>query len=319
MRFDDQQLLDEIREIKREKKITILAHYYQRGEVQEIADYIGDSLALAQHALANNAKTILVAGVHFMAETAKIISPKTKVLIPDLHAGCSLAESCPPDALHTFLKSFPDHKVVSYINCSAEIKAMSSVICTSSNAELIINSIPRHEKIVFVPDKNLGKYLIAKTGRELVLWDGTCVVHEAFAIEKLLQLYQQYPDAEIVAHPEAEPHLLKVAHFVGSTSAIISYVQKSNAGKFLIATEAGILHTMRRKAENKLLIPAPVNENNTCACSECSFMKMTTLEKIRMCLLNEHPVIELDETLRLRALKPLLRMLQISKIKLCQR
>jgi quinolinate synthase len=313
MQRDNQQISDEIKALKAEKGITILAHYYQRPEVQEIADFVGDSLALSQFASESNSRKILFAGVHFMAETAKIINPRCQVLIPDLNAGCSLADSCNSNDFGEYLKLFPHHKVVSYINCSAEIKAMSDVICTSSNAERIIQSIPKHQPIVFAPDKNLGRYLISKTGREMKLWDGACLVHESFSIDKLLKLHQQYPDARIVAHPESEPHLLKVAHFIGSTSAIISYVKSTHADKFIIATEGGILHALKDQVGNKVLIPAPTAENNTCACSECGFMKLNTLDKIYSCMVNEYPAIEITRSLRLRALQPLLRMLEISK------
>jgi quinolinate synthase len=313
MKKDNRQLFEEIKKLKTDKGITILAHYYQRPEIQEIADHVGDSLALSQYALDCSSQKILFAGVRFMAETAKIINRKAKVLVPDINAGCSLVDSCKPSDFQEFLKKYPHHKVISYINCSAEIKAMSDIICTSSNAERIIESIPKHQPIVFAPDKNLGRYLISKTGRKLVLWDGACIVHESFSIDKLLKLHQQYPDAEIVAHPEAEPHLLKVAHFIGSTSSIISYVKKSSADKFIIATEVGILHALQKQVQDKLLIPAPTAENNSCACSECGFMKMNTLEKIYSSMLNEYPIIEVEESLRLRALQPLLRMLEISK------
>ena len=309
-----QNLIEEIRRIKKAKSITILAHYYQRPEIQELADYVGDSLALSYYAQNSNSKKILVAGVYFMAETAKVINPGSNVLIPDASAGCSLADSCPAESFRLFLRSYPNHKVVSYVNCSAEIKAMSDVVCTSSNAERIINSIPDDEPIIFAPDKNLGKYLISKTGRKLVLWDGSCIVHESFSIDKLLTLYQQNPDAQIIAHPESEPHLLKVAHFVGSTSALISYVKNSEAKKFIVATEAGIIHALSKEVGKlKEVIPAPTWENNTCACGECSFMKMITLEKMYSCMQHEFPSVEIDETLRLRALQPLLRMLEISK------
>lgn len=312
--MDNQHLIEEIQRIKKEKSITILAHYYQRPEIQELADYVGDSLALAYYAQNSHSKKILVAGVYFMAETAKVINPLSKVLIPDASAGCSLADSCPAESFRLFLQSYPKHKVVSYVNCSAEIKSMSDVICTSSNAERIINSIPRDEPIVFTPDKNLGKYLISKTRRKIVLWDGSCIVHESFSIDKLLTLYQQNPDAHIIAHPESEPHLLNVSHFVGSTSALINYVKKSTAKKFIVATESGILHALTKEVgEEKELIPAPTWENNTCACGECSFMKMTTIEKVYSCMLNEFPLVEIEETLRRRALQPLLRMLEISK------
>ena len=314
MRVPDQQALqNEIRRVKREKKIVLLAHYYQQPEIQDMADYVGDSLGLSQCAASVEAETIVFAGVHFMAQTAKILNPGAKVLLPDLEAGCSLAESCEPPDFARFLEAHPGHRVVTYINCSAEIKAMSDIICTSSNAEKIVRSIPDGEPIIFAPDKNLGRYLIRKTGRDMVLWDGACVVHEAFSIEKLLQLHREYPDARIVAHPESETHLLQVAHYVGSTTGMINYVKKDQGEKFIVATEAGILHAMQKEVPRKTLIPAPSHENNTCACSECAFMKMNTLPKLLACMVNETPVIEVEESLRLRALLPIQRMLEISK------
>jgi quinolinate synthase len=306
-------LRSEILRLKKDKEITLLAHYYQRPEIQELADYVGDSLGLSQQAQNCNSSTILFAGVHFMGQTAKIINPGSKVLLPDLQAGCSLAESCPPRQFKKLISNYPDHIVVTYINCSAEIKAMSDIVCTSSNAEKIINSIPSDRSIIFAPDKNLGKYLIQKTKREMILWDGACVVHEAFAIDKLLNLHIQFPDAKIIAHPESESHLLRVAHYVGSTAGMINYVKHSPAEKFIVATEAGILHAMSEAVPHKILIPAPTYENNTCACSECAFMKLNTLEKVYSCMVEEYPVIEIDETLRIKALQPLLRMLEISK------
>lgn len=309
----EEYLTREIRKIKKDKKITLLAHYYQRPEIQELADYVGDSLGLSHQALNCNSSTILFAGVHFMGQTAKIINPTSKVLLPDLEAGCSLSDSCPPDTFRKFVGDHPDHLVVTYINCSAEIKAMSDIICTSSNAEKIIRSIPTDKPIIFAPDKNLGKYLINRTGRRMILWDGSCIVHEAFSIDKLLKLHKEWPDAKIIAHPESEPHLLRVAHYVGSTTGMIDFVKKSKEEKFIVATEAAILHAMSKEVTGRTLIPAPTYENNTCACSECAFMKMNTLEKVYSCLLNEYPVIEVEESLRVRALQPLLRMLEISK------
>ena len=303
----------DIRNLKTRKGITILAHYYQRPEIQDVADYVGDSLALAQQAIRCGTSSILFAGVHFMAETAKIINPGCQVLIPDIEAGCSLADSCPPDAFRTFLQAYQSHKVISYINCSAEIKAMSDVICTSSNAERIIGSFDDDQPIVFAPDRNLGRYLNSKTGREMVLWDGSCVVHESFSIDKLLQLYLRYPEARIVAHPESEAHLLKVAHFIGSTTAIISYIERSEASEFIVATEAGVLHALSQQMQRKVIIPAPTTQNNSCACGECGYMKLNTLEKIYDCLMQEYPVVKIDESLRLKALQPLLRMLEYSK------
>lgn len=310
---DKDRLQEEIRRVKREKNIVLLAHYYQQPEIQDLADYVGDSLGLSQCAASVKAETIVFAGVHFMAQTAKILNPSAKVLLPDLEAGCSLADSCEPGDFAAFLKAYPGHKVITYINCSAEIKAMSDIICTSSNAEKIVRSIPADQPIIFAPDKNLGRYLIRKTGRDMVLWDGACVVHEAFSIDKLLKLHQEFPDARIVAHPESESHLLQVAHYVGSTTGMISYVKKTNSEKFIIATEAGILHAMQKEVPEKFLIPAPSHEDNTCACSECAFMKMNTLPKLLACMVDETPVIEVEESLRLLALVPIQRMLEISK------
>jgi quinolinate synthase len=308
----DSKIIDEIKLLKARKGIAVLAHYYQRPEVQDLADYVGDSLALAREVLNIGTKKIMFAGVHFMAETAKVINPECTVLIPDIDAGCSLADSCSPQDFKAFVDAHPSHKVVSYINCSAEIKAMSDIVCTSSNAEQIIRAVDADQPIVFAPDKNLGRYLISKTGRDMKLWDGACVVHEAFSIDKLLALHQQHPEAEIVAHPEAEPHLLKVAHFIGSTTAIIRYITNSGAREFIVATEVGILNALSKQLKDKRIIPAPTSENNTCACSECGFMKMNTLEKIHACLTREFPVIEIEESLRLRALRPLLAMLEHS-------
>jgi quinolinate synthase len=292
---------------------VLLAHYYQIPEIQELADFVGDSLGLSQCAASVKAETIVFAGVHFMAQTAKILNPEATVLLPDVNAGCSLADSCPPDEFEKFLQRYPNHKVVTYINCSAEIKAMSDIICTSSNAEKIVRSIPADQPLIFAPDKNLGRYIMRKTGREMVLWEGACVVHEAFSIDKLLKLHQQFPDAKIVAHPESETHLLKVAHYVGSTTGMINYVKNSPSEKYIIATEAGILHAMQREVPEKVLIPAPTHEDNTCACSECAFMKMNTLPKLLSCMVNGYPAIEVEESLRLKALIPIQRMLEISR------
>ena len=311
--LDKDSLLKEIRRVKSEKKIVLLAHYYQQAEIQDLADYVGDSLGLSQCAASVKAEKIVFAGVHFMAQTAKILNPEAKVLLPDLAAGCSLADSCEPAAFEAFLKDHPGHRVITYINCSAEIKAMSDIICTSSNAEKIVRSIPPDEPIIFAPDKNLGRYLIRKTGREMILWDGACIVHEAFSIDKLLKLHQEFPSAHIVAHPESETHLLQVAHYVGSTTGMINYVKKAPEEQFIVATEAGILHAMQKEVPDKTLIPAPSHENNTCACSECGFMKMNTLPKLLSCMVNETPVIEVDEELRRKALIPIQRMLEISK------
>ena len=302
---------DKIQKLKKEKNAVILAHYYQQPEIQEIADFVGDSLELSRKASQSKADIIVFTGVYFMAETAKILNPTKKVLVPDINAGCSLADGCLPDEFRRFLKKYPNHEVVTYINCSAEIKTMSDYVCTSSNAIKVINSIPVNKKIVFAPDKNLGKYLIKETGREMILWDGSCIVHEAFSLEKLIDLYKKHPDALIIAHPESETHILKTAQYIGSTSGMINYVKTAPETKFIVATENGILHKMRQEVTDKILIPAPSKEDNTCACSECAFMKMNNLEKLYKCLLEESPEVLLQEDIIIKALKPIERMLQI--------
>ncbi|HRZ73585.1 MAG TPA: quinolinate synthase NadA [Flavobacterium sp.] len=302
---------DKIQKLKKEKNAVILAHYYQQPEIQEIADFVGDSLELSRKASQSKADIIVFAGVYFMAETAKILNPTKKVLVPDINAGCSLADGCLPDEFRRFLKKYPNHEVVTYINCSAEIKTMSDYVCTSSNAIKVINSIPIDKNIVFAPDKNLGKYLIKETGREIILWDGSCIVHEAFSLEKLIDLYKKHPDALIIAHPESETHILKTAQYIGSTSGMINYVKTAPETKFIVATENGILHKMRQEVPDKILIPAPSKEDNTCACSECAFMKMNNLEKLYKCLLEESPEVLLQEDIIIKALKPIERMLQI--------
>lgn len=306
-------LAAEITRLKKEKNAVILAHYYQTPDIQDIADYVGDSLGLSQQAAATTADMIVFAGVHFMGETAKILNPHKKVLLPDLKAGCSLAESAPPDLFKKFKDQHPDHIVITYINCTAEIKAMSDIICTSANAEKIVNSVPKDQPIIFAPDKNLGRYLINKTGRDMLLWDGACIVHEAFAIDKLLELHKQHPKAKIVAHPESETHILKVAHYVGSTTGMINFVKNDDNAEYIIATEAGILHQMSKEVPHKTLIPAPSHEDNTCACSECAFMRMNTMEKLYLCLKYELPEILVPEDIRQKALIPIQRMLEISK------
>jgi len=306
-------LAEKITALKKEKNAVILAHYYQVPEIQEVADYVGDSLGLAQKAAETDAEIIVFAGVHFMAETAKILNPNKKVLLPDLMAGCSLADSCPPDKFKKLVDAHPDHVVITYVNCSAEVKAMSNIICTSSNAEKIVNSIPEGVPIIFAPDKNLGKYIQKKTGRKMLLWDGACIVHEAFSIEKLLKLYRENPESQIIAHPESESHILETANYIGSTAGMIDYVRKNPSKKFIVATEAGILYKMRKEMPDAILIPAPAEEDNTCACSECAFMKMNTLPKLYNCLLNETPFIEVSEEVRKRALVPIERMLELSK------
>lgn len=308
-----QPLSETIIELKERKNAIILAHYYQVPEIQDIADYVGDSLGLSQQAAKTTADLIVFAGVHFMAETAKILNPTRKVVIPDLKAGCSLAESAPPAVFRKFREEHPDHVVVTYINCSAEVKAMSDIICTSANAEKIVNSIPLNKPILFAPDKNLGRYLIKLTGRNMLLWDGACIVHEAFAIDKLLELHKYHPQARIVAHPESEDHILKVAHFIGSTTGMINFVKNDPGHEYIIATEAGILHQMKKEVPHKDLIPAPSHEDNTCACSECAFMRVNTLQKLYDCLKNEIPEITVPEAIRLKALVPIQRMLEVSK------
>ncbi len=306
-------LKEKIECLKKEKNAIILAHYYQIPEIQDIADYVGDSLGLSQKAAETNADIIVFAGVHFMAETVKILSPDKMVVLPDLNAGCSLADSCPPDAFREFVKAHSDYTVVTYVNCSAEVKALTDIVCTSSNALKIIESIPEDQPIIFAPDRNLGKYIMKQTGRDMLLWDGSCVVHEAFCIDKLLELYKQHPDAIIIAHPESEAHILKTASYIGSTAGMINYVKAHPEEKFIVATEAGILHKMRQEVPNTVLIPAPAEEDNTCACSECAFMKVNTLQKLYDCLLYECPQIDVPMSIREKALVPIERMLELSK------
>ncbi len=307
-----QALKKKILALKKVKNAMILAHYYQEPDIQEIADYVGDSLGLSQQAAKANAAIILFAGVHFMAETAKILNPSKKVILPDLAAGCSLAESCPPEIFKKFIEAHPDHIVITYVNCSAEIKAMSHLVCTSSNAVKIVSSVPKNIPIIFAPDKNLGRYIEQETGRKMVLWDGSCVVHEAFSLDKLIALHKKYPNAKIIAHPESEAPILETATYIGSTSGMIDFVKNNPANEFIVATEAGILYKMQQEVPDKLLIPAPSVENNTCACSECGFMKMNTLQKVYDCLLNEKPEIKVSKEIRKKALLPIERMLELS-------
>lgn len=304
-------LVDEIMRLKKEKNAVILAHYYQEDAIQDLADFLGDSLYLAKAAATVDADVIVFAGVHFMAETAKIINPNKKVLLPDLKAGCSLADSCPPVDFAAFKAQHPDAIVVTYINCSAEIKALSDIVCTSSNAIKIIESIPKNQQIIFAPDKNLGRYLIKETGRDMILWDGSCIVHEAFSFDKIVTLAQQHPDAKFIAHPESESQVLDIAHYIGSTSGLLNFVQQDKAQTFIVATEAGILHEMKKRAPEKTFIPAPVSDD-TCACSECAFMKLNTLEKLYLCMVHESPEIELDDALMQAAKAPIDRMLELS-------
>lgn len=303
-------LFEEINKLKKEKNAVILAHFYQEADIQDIADYIGDSLGLSQQAAKTNADVIVFAGVHFMAETAKILSPQKKVLLPDLNAGCSLADSCPPDKFEAFVKQHPNHVVVSYINCSAEIKALTDIVCTSTNAVKIIESIPENQQIIFAPDKNLGAYIIKKTGRDMVLWDGACMVHELFSREKITRLKNQHPDAKLIAHPECEEQVLKLADFIGSTTALLNYTIKSNDKKFIIATETGIIHQMEKSSPDKTFIPAP--PDNSCACNDCPHMKLNTLEKLYSCLKNETPEIILSDELIKKSKKSIQKMLELS-------
>ncbi len=303
-------LFKEIKYLQQKKNAVILAHYYQDADIQDIADYIGDSLGLAQEAQKTDAKIILFAGVHFMAETAKILNPAKKVLIPDLKAGCSLADSCPPEKFAAFKQQHPDHIVITYINCTAEIKALSDIICTSSNAVKIVESLPKDQKIIFAPDKNLGAYINKKTGRNMVLWDGACMVHEIFSLEKIIKLKIQHPEAELIAHPECEAAVLEKADFIGSTTALLNYSKKSNKKEFIVATETGILHQMQKASPGKTFIPAP--PNNSCACNDCPYMKLNTLEKIYNALKYEQPELLMDESLLLSAKKPIVKMLELS-------
>ena len=305
-------LKEKILELKKRKNAVILAHYYQEEAIQEIADFVGDSLELSRKASQVDADIIVFAGVYFMAETAKIVNPNKKVIVPDVKAGCSLADGCPPDEFKNFLEKYPNHTVVTYINCTAEVKTLTDIVCTSSNAKKVIASIPEDQPIVFAPDKNLGKYLISETGRDMVLWEGSCIVHEAFSLEKLIDLYKKHPTATIIAHPESETHILKVAHYIGSTSGMLNHVKNSPNDTFIVATEAGILHQMQLDNPTKTLIPAPSKEDNTCACSECAFMKVNTLEKLYQCLQDESPEVHLDNEIIEKALLPIQRMLALN-------
>lgn len=304
-------LVEEIKRLKKEKNAVILGHYYIEGELQDISDFVGDSLALAQEAARTTADVIVFVGVHFMAETAKIINPSKKVLLPDLKAGCSLAESAPIDQFREFKAKYPDHKVISYINCTADLKTETDIVCTSSNAVKIVNSFPEDEKLIFGPDKNLGNYINSLTGRNMVLWDGACMVHEQFSVEKIVKLMEQYPDAEMIAHPECEKPLLLLAQFIGSTSALLNHVQKSKAQKFIVATESGILHQMKKACPDKLFIPAPSNDS-TCACDDCTYMKLNSMRKLYLCMKNELPEVQLSDEVIDKARKPIERMLAIS-------
>lgn len=303
-------LFAEIEKLKREKNAVILAHYYQEADIQDVADYIGDSLGLARKAQDTSAELIVFAGVHFMAETAKILNPGKKVVLPDLHAGCSLSDSCPPLLFKRFKEQHPDHMVISYINCSAGIKALSDIICTSSNAQKIVESLPADQKIIFAPDKNLGAFINKQSGRNMVLWNGACMVHEIFSLEKITKLKIRHPEAKFIAHPECEQAVLEIADFIGSTTQLLNYTAKSDAQSFIVATETGILHQMIKNAPDKTFIPAP--PNNSCACNDCPHMKLNTLEKLYLCMKYELPELTMDEDLRLAAKKPIDRMLELS-------
>jgi quinolinate synthase len=303
-------LFAEIQRMKREKNAVLLAHYYQEPDIQDIADFVGDSLGLAQQAEKTTADIILFAGVHFMAETAKIVNPAKKVILPDLNAGCSLSDSCPPEEFAAFKQQYPDHKVVTYINCSAGLKALSDVVVTSTNAVGIVESFPKDQPLIFAPDKNLGAYINRLTGRNMVLWDGACMVHEIFSRKKLVELQMRHPEAKLIAHPECEAPVLEIADYIGSTSGLLNYTRKSTAREFIVVTEAGIIHQMRKHSPDKVFIAGP-NEG-ACACNDCPHMKLNTLEKVYVCLKHELPEVDVPEPLRSQALLPIQRMLEIS-------
>lgn len=309
-------LKSEIKRLKEEKHAVILAHYYQKGEIQDLADYIGDSLALAQIAQKIEAPIIVLCGVNFMGETAKILCPDKKVIIPDMNAGCSLADSCPADEFEKFIKLNPGHTVVSYVNTSAAVKALTDVVVTSTNAQQIVESLPADEKIIFGPDRNLGNYINSITGRNMKLWNGACHVHEQFSVQKILELKAQYPNAKVLAHPECKDVVVRIADKVGSTAALLNYAVNSQEKEFIVATESGIIHEMQKKCPEKVFIPAPP-EDSTCACNECNYMRLNTLEKLYNCLKYEQPEVVVDEEIAAKAVKPILRMLEISeKLKL---
>ena len=303
-------LFEEIEKLKKEKNAIVLAHYYQDPDIQDLADYIGDSLGLSQEAAKTEADVIVFAGVHFMAETAKILSPEKTVLLPDLKAGCSLADSCPPHLLKKFKEKYPDHLVITYVNCTAELKAMSDIVCTSTNAVQIVESLPKEQKIIFGPDKNLGAWVAKKTGRDLVLWNGACMVHEIFSREKITKLKSRHPGAVFLAHPECEEAVLELADYIGSTTGILNYATKSNAKEFIVATESGIIHQMEKANPSKTFIPAP--PNNNCACNDCPYMKRNTLEKLYLCIKNGLPEVTVPADIIREARKPIERMLEIS-------
>lgn len=309
--MEKEKLIEEIKRLKEEKNAVIMAHFYQNSDIQDIADYVGDSLALAQWAAKTTADIIVLCGVHFMAETAKILSPEKRVFIPDAEAGCSLADSCPADEFEKFVHKYPDYTVISYVNTTAAVKALTDIVVTSTNAKQVVDSLPKDEKIIFGPDKNLGDYINKLTGRDMLLWDGACHVHQQFSMNKIIELKKECPDALLLAHPECPKYLLEIADHIGSTSSILKFAGKSDVKKFIVATEAGILHQMQKENPDKVFIPAPP-EDATCACNECFYMKMNTLEKLYLCLKDEKPEIFIDETLRVKAVKPIERMLQLS-------
>lgn len=305
------ELIKAINELKKEKNAVILAHYYQKGEIQDIADFVGDSLALAQWAAKTQADIIVMCGVHFMGETAKVLCPTKKVLVPDMNAGCSLADSCPAEEFAQFVKEHPGYTVISYVNTTAAVKAVTDVVVTSTNAKQIVESFSKDEKIIFGPDRNLGNYINSVTNRQMLLWDGACHVHEQFSVEKIVELKAQYPDAMVLAHPECKSAVLTLADFIGSTAALLKHAVNSSSQRFIVATESGILHEMQKQCPNKVFIPAPPNDS-TCACNECSFMRLNTIQKLYDCLKNESPEIVVDEEIAAKAVKPIQRMLDIS-------
>ncbi len=305
-------IFESFEKLKKEKNAVLMAHYYQEEAIQDMADFVGDSLALAQYASKTDADIIIVAGVHFMGETAKILSPEKTVLVPDLNAGCSLADSCPEKEFHDFISQYPDHKVITYVNTSAAIKALSDIVVTSTNAKAIVDSYDKDEKLIFGPDRNLGNYINSITGRNMVLWNGACHVHEKFSLEKILEIKSTNPEAKILAHPECKKPLLTVADHVGSTAALLKFSQEDSSNKYIVATESGILHQMRLKSPNKTFIPAPPNDS-TCACNDCEFMRLNTVKKLFNALKYSWPQIDVDESIRLKAVQPIKRMLEVSK------
>lgn len=303
-------LFDEINKLKKEKNAVILAHYYQESDIQDIADYIGDSLGLSQEAAKTDADIIVFAGVHFMAETAKILSPGKKILLPDLKAGCSLSDSCPSHLFAKFKEKYPDHMVITYVNCTAELKALSDIVCTSTNAVQIVESLPKDQKIIFGPDRNLGRYVSKKTGRDMVLWNGACMVHEIFSQQRILKLKEKHPEAKFIAHPECEEVVLRMADYIGSTTGLLKFTINDAANEFIVATESGIIHQMQKASPGKVFIPAP--PDNSCACNDCPHMKRNTLEKLYLCMKNELPEVSVPMDIIIKARKPIERMLEIS-------